>query len=109
MTKSSLIFKTDPDTGLQFVVKADEIDLDKNHREDDDEGYSGNMLETGTADCPVAALKKYLSKLHRNFERLWCYPKDTFNTDDDTTMKPIGSIKHSEQILTWSEQALRSL
>ena len=55
MTKSSLIFKTDPDTGLQFVVKVDEIY--KSHREDDDEGFSGNMFETGTADCPVAALK----------------------------------------------------
>ena len=90
MTKSSLIIKTDPDTGLQFVVKADE--LEKNHRENDAEGFSGNMFETGTADCPVAALKKYVSKLHPNFERLWCYPKDTFNTDDDTwyTMKPIG-------------------
>ena len=90
ITKSSLIIKTDPDTGLQFVVKADE--LEKNHRENDAEGFSGNMFETGTADCPVAALKKYVSKLHPNFEHLWCYPKDTFNTDDDTwyTMKPIG-------------------
>ena len=82
MTKSSLIIKTDPDTGLKFVVKADE--LEKNHRENDAEGFSGNMFETGTADCPVAALTKYLSKLHPNFERLWCYPKDPFNTDDDT-------------------------
>ena len=57
MTKSSLIFKTDPDIGLQIVVKADEIY--KSHREDDDDGFSGtgNMFETGTADCPVAALK----------------------------------------------------
>ena len=38
------------------------------------------------------AFTKYLSKLHPNSERLWCYPKDIFNTDDDTwyTMKPIG-------------------
>ena len=90
MTKSSLIIKTDPDTGLKFVVKADE--LEKNHRENDAEGSSGNMFETGTADCPVAALTKYLSKLHPDFERLWCYPKDSFNTDDDTwyTMKQMG-------------------
>ena len=56
MTKSSLIIKTDPDTGLQFVVKADE--LEKNHRENDAEGFSGNMFETGTADCPVAGSQK---------------------------------------------------
>ena len=71
MTKSSLIIKTDPDTGLRFVVIENEVHVEKHIGENDHKGFGGNIFETGTANCPVAALTKYLSKLHPNSERLW--------------------------------------
>ena len=92
MTKTSFRLMTDSDTGLRYVRKVDA--MTKNHRENEsnDSGPDGRMVETHTADCPVESYLKYLSKLHPNQDRLWCYPKDSYDSNDECwfTMKPVG-------------------
>ena len=50
------------------------------------------MPATGTRDCPVWSFEKYMEKLDPEFDRLWCYPKDSFHADDECwyTRKPVG-------------------
>ena len=90
MTKSSFIMNIDPDTGKRYVTKTDE--LSKNHRGNDTEVDSWCMPETSTKDCPVTSFEKYLSKLHPEQNRFWCYPRDSFYTEDEVwyTRKPVG-------------------
>ena len=92
MTKSSFILGTDPDTGLRYIDRVDE--MTKNHRENgsSDDGPDGRMAETLTDDCPVASFLKYMSKLHPDQDRFWCYAKNTYCTEDECwyTLKPVG-------------------
>ena len=89
MKKDSFIMNLDADTGKRYITKKDE--LTKNHKADT-EGHSGMMIETGTEDCPVSSFLKLLSKLHPGQDRLWCYPRDSFRSDDEFwfTAKPMG-------------------
>ena len=90
MLKSSFVTHTNPETGLRFITKRDE--LTKNHRGNDPTAYSGFIPETGTDDCPFKSFKKYVSKLHPEQERLWCKSRSSFKEDDDTwyTKTPVG-------------------
>ena len=90
MTKSSFVMNTDPDTHLRFITKTDE--LSKNHRGSDSQAHTGFMTETGTTNCPVASFTKFLSKLHPDQNRLWCYGRDAFDPNDNVwyTRKPVG-------------------
>ena len=69
MTNSSFILGTDPDTGLRYIDRVDE--MTENHWENgsSDDGPDGRMAETLTDDCPVASFLKYMSKLHPDQDR----------------------------------------
>lgn len=92
MTKKTFVVKTDPNTGRKYVYKQTD-ELTKNHGPNDDERVSGYMPEmVGDERCPVASFGKYVSTLDPDFDRLWCYCKDSFDPDDACwyTKRPVG-------------------
>ncbi|CAG2236087.1 KCTD1_15 [Mytilus edulis] len=82
MTKSTFSVKTDPKTGLKYVVKTLD-ELTKNHRSSDKEKTSGIMPEnSGSEYCPVSSFEKYVNKLNPECDKLWQRPKDQFWEED---------------------------
>ena len=69
-------------------------ELTKNHQGLDpkDEEYQGIMFSEGDDRCPVASLKKYLSKLSPNSQLLFTQPRRKVHKDCDVwyTTNPIG-------------------
>ena len=61
------------------MKKVDE--LTKNRREMERENISGHMPEDREMPeyCPVRNFETYLQKLHPPCNRLWQFPKDSFN------------------------------
>ena len=97
MTKETFSVQTDPDSGLRYVVKAKD-ELTKNHRENDNESFSGYMPESqGNPRCPVSSYEKYISKLNSDLERPWQRPKLLVNESDDVWYcnQPVGAKKLS--------------
>ena len=43
---------------------------------------TGFMTGTGTPNCPVASSTKFISKLHPDRTRLWCYGWDAYHPND---------------------------
>jgi hypothetical protein len=74
------------------MKKVDE--LTKNRREMDRENISGHMPEDRKMleYCPVRNFETYLQKLHPQCNRLWQFPKDSFNISDECWFqkRPIG-------------------
>ena len=82
MTKETFCLQKDPNTGLKFVSKKDE--LTKNHRETDKENVGGYMPEIpGNLMCPVSSFEKYVTKLNDHCIRFWQRPRDTFADSDE--------------------------
>lgn len=67
------------EAGNEYVTMSDE--LDKNHRATTSRASQGRMYATGEANCPVAALKKYIICLHPDTEVFFQYPKAVFLSD----------------------------
>ena len=74
------------------MIKMDE--LTKNRREMDRENISGHMPEDREMPeyCPVRNFETYLQKLHPQCNRLWQFPKDSFDISDEYWFqkRPIG-------------------
>ena len=88
---SPSMFEIIEDDKGKYVKKRGE--LTKNHREASKSGGEGVMAATGTKSCPVASFQKYTAKLNKSLpQRMWQYPKDQFNEEDDEWYyaKPIG-------------------
>lgn len=93
MTKSTFDVKVYPETKQKYVVKVLD-ELSKNHRGSDKEKVSGHMpsMPESPDVCPVTTFEKYLAKLNPASDRLWQYPKDSFEVTDDCWYqnRPIG-------------------
>jgi hypothetical protein len=82
--------------GLFWNQHSSEIlkQLTKNRREMDRENISGHMPEDREMPeyCPVRNFETYLQKLHPQCNRLWQFPKDSFNISDECWFqkRPIG-------------------
>jgi hypothetical protein len=71
MTKQSFKVLTDPATGLKYVKKAID-ELDKSHKENHNEEYSGVMPQLNDPRwCPVKSFEVYLTLLHPDSNYLW--------------------------------------
>ena len=84
MTKDTFVIRTYPATGRRYVMKkADE--LIKNRREMDREIISGHIPEDPETPeyCMFRNFETYLQKLHPQYNRLWQFPKDSFNISDE--------------------------
>jgi hypothetical protein len=80
-------------TGRRYVMKKVD-ELTNNRREMDRENISGHMPEDREMPeyCPVRNFETYLQKLHPQCNRLWQFPKDSFNISDECWFqkRPIG-------------------
>ncbi len=80
MTKSTFEVKTNAN-GERYICKVVD-ELNKNHKENCRESYSGYMPESpGSSNCPVASFLLYISHLHPECDALWCRPKANSTSD----------------------------
>ena len=93
MTKDTFVIRIYSVTGRRYVMKKVD-ELTKNRREMDRENISGHMPEDREMPeyCPVRNFETYLQKLHPQCNRLWQFPKDSFNISDECWFqkRPIG-------------------
>jgi hypothetical protein len=70
------------------------------NREMDRENISGHMLEDREMPeyCPVRNFETYLQKPHPQCNRLWQFPKDSFNVSDECWFqkRPMGKDSFDE-------------
>ncbi|CAG2198541.1 KCTD1_15 [Mytilus edulis] len=107
MTKETFVVKTYANTGRKYILKKVD-EMTKNQRESDHEKVSGHMPEDPEMPeyCPVKNFETYLSKLHPDSDRLWQYPKESFNSSDECwfTKRPIGKDTLSSFLSTLSNK-----
>ena len=90
MTKETFVVKAFPDTGLKYVTKAID-ELNKNHSEQDKEGYGGFMMEDkNPGKCPVRSFQKLLNHLHPDCNRLWQKPREAVTSNIWFYKRPVG-------------------
>ena len=93
MTKDTFVIRIYSVTGRRYVMKKVD-ELTKNRREMDRENISGHMPEDREMPeyCPVRNFETYLQKLHPQCNRLWQFPKDSFDISDEYWFqkRPIG-------------------
>ena len=94
-------------TGRRYVMKKVD-ELTKNRREMDSENISGHMPEDREMPeyCPVRNFETYLQKLHPQCNRLWQFPKDSFNISDECWFqkRPIGKDTLASFMFTLSKK-----
>ena len=90
MTKETFVVKAFPDIGLKYVTKAID-ELNKNHSEQDKEGYGGFMMEDkNPGKCPVRSFQKLLNHLHPDCNRLWQKPREAVTSNIWFYKHPVG-------------------
>ena len=87
MTKDTFVIRTYAVTGRGYVMKKVD-ELTKNRREMDREIIYPETPEY----CLFRHFEAYLQKLHPQCNRLWQFPKDSFNISDECWFqkRPIG-------------------
>lgn len=72
MTRNTFIIRTDPDTGIQYVMKKQD-ELSKNHQFNDDDKITGYMPEmpNNPRYCPVNSFHTYINMLDPAVPWLW--------------------------------------
>jgi hypothetical protein len=108
--KTTFVVKTNSN-GLNYVERS-QGEAQKNHNGNDPEKASSGIMPERPDHplCPVRSFELYLSKLNPKFERLWQYPVDAFNDDDEIWYynKPMGINTLRTFMQTFSKQTKQS-
>ena len=101
MIKETFMVKAFPDTGLKNVMKAID-ELNKNHSEQDEEGYGGFMMEDkNPGKCPVRSFQKLLfDHLHPNCNRLWQNPREAVTSNTWFYQRSVGNYTLADSCVT---------